>query len=80
MILKEHDAAVSQLKVHNSWGAVLQAGAEYELGRKWGLFVDLKEIWLAVNADGLLGCGVPFTARVKLNPSLVSLGIKYHFR
>ncbi len=34
IILKEHDGAVSQLKVHNNWGFVLQAGAEYELGKK----------------------------------------------
>lgn len=80
IILKEHDRAVSQLKVHNNWGSVLQAGGEYELGRKWGLFLDLKEIWLAVNANGLLSGGVPVTARVKLNPSLFSVGIKYHFR
>jgi len=78
IILKEHDAAVSQLKVHNNWGSVLQAGVEHDFGRKLALFVDFKEVWLAVNAHGLLGGGVPVAAHVKLNPSLVSVGIRFH--
>ena len=77
IIIKDHDRAVSQLKVHNNWGFVLQAGAEYELTKQWGLFVDLKQLWLAVNAEGLLSGGVPVRAHVKLNPSLVSVGVKF---
>lgn len=78
IILKEHDGAVSQLKAHNNWGSVLQAGVEHEFGRKLALFADFKEVWLAVNAHGALSGGVPVTARVKLNPSLVSVGIRLH--
>ena len=47
--------------------------------KEWKLFADFKEIWLSVDADGLLAGGVPVTARVKLNPSLFSAGIKFHF-
>jgi hypothetical protein len=50
--------------------------AEWSVGRNWELFADFKQLWLAVNAKGLLAGGVPVTAHVTLNPSLVSLGMK----
>jgi NADH:quinone reductase (non-electrogenic) len=78
IILKEHDAAVSDLKVHNNWGTVLQAGAEHKLSGNMALFVDVKEVWLDVNAHGSLYGAVPVTARVKLDPTIVSVGIRFH--
>ena len=80
IILKDHDASVSDLHVRNNFGFVLQGGAEYKFARKWSLFADFKEIWLAVDAHGLIANVYPVTARVRLNPSLVSVGIKYRFR
>jgi outer membrane protein len=79
IILKEHDASVSHLEVHNNWGLVLQAGAEYGLGSRRELFVDFKQLWLAVDAHGLLAGGVPVTANVRLDPTLISAGIRFHF-
>ena len=78
-LVKDHDAAVSQLDVHNNWGFVLQAGAEYSLNKALDLFADFKQLWLAVDANGLLSGGVPVKARVTLNPSLVSAGVKFRF-
>ena len=79
IILKEHDASVSDLHVRNNFGFVLQAGAEYQFARKWSLFVDYKQVWLALDAHGLIADVAPFKAHVKLNPSLPSAGIKYRF-
>ena len=76
IILKNHDAAVSRLDVHNHFGFALQTGAEWSVSRNWELFADFKQLWLAVNAKGLLAGGVPVKAHVTLNPSLVSLGMK----
>jgi outer membrane protein len=76
---QDHDASVSDLHAANNFGAVLQAGAEYDLGGKWSVFGDLKEIWLGVNAHGLIDGVVPVTAHVSLNPSLVSAGVKFRF-
>jgi len=45
---------------------------------KHDLFFDFKEVWLAVGAHGQPGGNIPVKARVKLNPSLVSVGIKFH--
>ena len=79
IIFKEFDGSVKNLQVHNNWGSVLQGGAEYELNSKYTLFFDFKEVWLAVNAQGVLSDGTGVKARVKLNPSLITVGIKFHF-
>ena len=78
IILKDHDAAVSHLGVHNNWGFVLEGGAEHQLTRNLAVFADVKEVWLAVNAHGSLGGVVPVTAHVNLNPTIVSVGIRFH--
>ena len=78
IIFKEFDGSVKHLQVHNNWGSVLQGGAEYQVNSKYTLFVDFKEVWLAVNAHGVLSDGTTVKARVKLNPSLVTVGIKFH--
>jgi len=79
IILKNFDGSVENLKVNNNWGSVVQGGAEYEVNSKYTLFVDFKEVWLAVNAHGVLSDGTTVKARVNLNPSLVTVGIKFHF-
>ncbi len=78
IIFKEFDGSVKQLQVHNNWGSALQGGVEYELNSKYTLFMDFKEVWLAVNAHGVLSDGTIVKARVNLNPSLVTVGIKFH--
>jgi len=78
IIFKEFDGSVKNLQVHNNWGSVLQGGAEYELNSKYTLFFDFKEVWLAVDAHGVLTDGTNVKARVKLNPSLFTVGIKFH--
>jgi len=78
IIFKEFDGSVKHLDVNNNCGSVLQGGAEYELNSKYTLFIDFKEVWLAINAHGVLSDGTEVKARVKLNPSLVTVGIKFH--
>jgi outer membrane protein W len=48
--------------------------------RFFELFVDFKEAWLAVDTHGKLAGGVPVTARVVLDPSIVAIGVKFRFR
>ena len=78
IIFNNFDGSVKELRVHNNWGSVLQGGVEYEVNSKYTLFIDFKEVWLSVNAHGVLSDGTDVTARVKLNPSLVTVGIKFH--
>ncbi len=78
IILRNHDGAVTQLKVHDNWGPALQAGVEYRLKSGPELFVDYKRLWLYVDADGRLA-NAPVRARVTLDPDLISVGVKFHF-
>jgi outer membrane protein len=77
VILGDHDAAVSHLHVHNNLGYAMQAGVEYPITKRWQVFLDVRELWLSVNAEGSLGA-VPINARVKLDPTLISVGFKLH--
>jgi outer membrane protein len=79
IILKNFDGSVKDLKVHNNWGSVVQGGAEYEVNPKYTLFFDFKEVWLAVNARGVLTDGTPVKARITLNPSMFTVGVKFRF-
>jgi len=79
IILKKHNAALSGLQVHNNFAPVLQAGTDYMFNKKWGAFVDCKQIWLSVDAHGKIAGVVPARARVKLYPTVVSAGLKYRF-
>lgn len=79
IMLHSYDGAVSGLNVHNNFGFALQTGLEYTVTQKWQAFVDLKQLWLSVNADGLLGGVIPVNARIRLDPTIVSAGIKYRF-
>jgi|SRR3954465_12749841 outer membrane protein len=79
IILKNYDASVSHLDVHNHFGFALQTGAEFSVVPNWEIFADFKRLWLAVNAQGMLAGGVPVEAHVTLNPSLVSAGVKVRY-
>ena len=78
-ILKDYDGAVSDLDVDGNWGPVLQAGLEYRVSQSLELFADYKRLWVKVRAEGLLG-PAPASARVTLDPDVVSGGIKLTFR
>jgi outer membrane protein len=79
VMLHDYDGAVSSLSVHDNFGYALQAGLEYAITQKWQAFLDVKQLWLSVNADGLLGGVTPVSAKIKLDPTIVSLGIKLRF-
>jgi outer membrane protein len=80
IILHDHDRAVSDLIVLNNSGFALQGGVERAIGNSLDLFVDFKQAWLGVDAHGNLTGGVPVTARITLDPSIVAVGVKFRFR
>jgi outer membrane protein len=71
---------VSDLVVLNNVGFVLQGGVERSIANNLELFFDFKEVWLAVDAHGKLAGAVPVTARVRLDPSVIAIGVKFRFR
>jgi outer membrane protein len=80
IIFRNYDAAVTDLRVHNHFGSAVQAGADFRINDTLAVFVDVKQLWLSVNANGSLNGEIPVTARVKLNPTLISAGIKFRLR
>ena len=78
IILKNFDGSVKDLNVDKNWGSVLQGGTVFQVNYKYTVFMDFKEVWLSVNAHGVLSDGTTVRARVKLNPSLVTVGVKFY--
>jgi len=77
-VFDNKDGALADLKVKNSVGAVLQAGVDYDVTDRWGLFVDVKKAFLRTTATGTLG-GAPVMADVKLDPWTIGAGVKFRF-
>lgn len=67
---------VKQLKADGSFGWALQAGADYWLNNNWGLNIDVKKVWVDVDASINNGA---VTGNVELNPWIVGAGVSYRF-
>jgi outer membrane protein len=69
-------SAATIVRYDNSFGEVLQAGADFHLTGNWYANVDVKQIFLSttahVNHSAIM-------ADVNLNPTLVGVGIGYKF-
>ena len=59
-------------------GYALQAGADYWLNDHWGLNVDVKKVFLNVDAKTNLGA-TAVRADVDLNPWVIGAGVSYRF-
>ncbi len=55
LIFRNKDGSVQNLRVRQSVGAAVQFGAEFEVSRSWGLFLDAKRALLKTDATALLG-------------------------
>lgn len=66
----------NDLDVDGGIGPALQAGFDYWLDDHWGLNLDVKKIWL--NVDASLNNGA-IKADVDLDPWLIGAGVSYRF-
>lgn len=78
IIFNSEDAATKNLSIKGAPGLVLQAGFDIMLDQHWGMYLDVKKLYLQVNATGTLG-PAPVTADITLDPLVVSTGITYRF-
>lgn len=69
-------AGFTDLKVDGGVGYALQAGFDYWLDDRWGLNLDVKKIWLDVDAK--LNNGT-VRADVDLDPWIFGAGVSYRF-
>ncbi|MCK6419176.1 MAG: outer membrane beta-barrel protein [Alphaproteobacteria bacterium] len=63
-------------KLDNGLGWALQAGADYWVDQNWGLNLDVKKVWVDVDASINNGA---ITANAELDPWIVGAGVSYRF-
>lgn len=68
----------NDLDVDGGLGYALQAGFDYWVDDHWGLNLDVKKIWLNIDADLRLGA-TPIHADVDLDPWVIGTGVSYRF-
>jgi len=78
VIFKDHDGAVTNLKTEHAPGFAGQVGFNYMLSENWGVFFDVKKVYLRAKTQGFLGA-VPIKATVTLDPLVLHSGITYKF-
>lgn len=69
-------AGFTNLEVEGGVGYALQAGFDYWINDNWGLNLDVKKIWL--NIDAKLNNGA-IRADIDLDPVVVGAGVSYRF-
>jgi outer membrane protein len=79
MTLRDKSLALQGLKIDNGLGFALQVGADYMFSKNWGVFVDVKKIFVSVDSKFVNFAPVPGTAKVKLDPWLLHTGLTYRF-
>lgn len=77
-IFDTDDRALTDVEVDDDIGPLVQAGAEYWIGERWGIFADVKKGWLRSRATGSLG-GAPIEADIKLDPFVLNAGVAFRF-
>jgi outer membrane protein len=75
---EEDGAGMSDLDVEGGFGFALQAGFDYWLTDNWGLNLDVKKIFLDVDADVNAGT-TPVHVDVDLDPWLIGAGVSFRF-
>ena len=69
-------AGFTDLDIDNGIGYAAQAGFDYWLNENWGLNLDVKKLFL--NVDASLNQGT-VKADVDLDPWIVGVGVSYRF-
>lgn len=75
---EDEGTGFNNLDVEGGFGFALQAGFDYWVSDNWGLNLDVKKIFLDVDAKTNLGA-VPVRADVELDPWLIGAGVSFRF-
>lgn len=75
---EDEGTGFNDLDVEGGMGWALQAGFDYWVNDNWGLNLDVKKLFLNVDADVNLGA-TPVHADVDLDPWIVGAGVSYRF-
>ena len=69
----------ANLKVKDSFGVAAQVGVDYMLNDNWGINFDVKKIMMQPNARVTLLPANVVTAKVKIDPWIIGVGVTYRF-
>jgi outer membrane protein len=72
------DGAIQNIEVDDAFGPMVQAGAYFGIGDRWGAFVDVKHAILKADATASIGA-IPVEAEVDLDPVVVFIGLSRRF-
>lgn len=72
---EEHSSSTTALEADGSFGYAVQAGFDYWLNDNWGLNLDVKKIWVDVDAK----VNNTIDAEVEIDPLIVGAGLSYRF-
>jgi len=77
-IMDSKDQALTGVDAKDDVGPVFQAGGSYAFNTDWAAFLDVKKALLKTTATGSFG-GAPVSADIKMDPLVVSAGIRKTF-
>ena len=82
---QERDGLGVNLDIPNAHGPYVNAGVDFKVNNRWGLFVDVRKAFYHTNASGLLPLDATYTnfaavtAKAELDPLTIQLGATAHF-
>lgn len=81
MVMESKDGSLAGFDAESRWGSVLQAGIEVPLGERYGLFFDVKKMFLKTSATATVPAfgGAPARAEVTLDPLVLHAGLNWRF-
>ncbi|TGY88783.1 OmpW family protein [Marinicauda algicola] len=78
VFLNVDDAALSDVNVENAFGPALKLGLDYDISERWTLHGYVQQVWLSTDVSATVG-GVPASAKVAIDPTIVGVGLGYRF-
>lgn len=82
---QERDGLAVGLNIPNANGPYVQAGIDFSLSPRWGLFIEGRKAWYHTNASGLLPLDATYTrfarvdAKAELDPVTFAIGLTAKF-
>jgi len=78
IVFSTKDGAFQDVEIDNDLAPALEAGADFMLTDRFGVFVDAKKAFLRTEARGTFG-GNPVVGQVRLDPWALSAGATFRF-
>jgi outer membrane protein len=81
-VFQTRGGSLSELRIADSFGTVLQVGADVRLTDRLSLYVDARKIWLSFDAKGVAPTASgpsPVHVEVQPNPVVGTIGLSYRF-